>query len=233
MIDHEESPKKSILNIVINVVLPTLIFTKLSKPDRLGPIYSLALGLAIPIVYGVYTYLKEKKKNFVSLLGIASLGLTGGLALLNLSGIWLAFKEMMIPFLIGLFFIFGRHSKYNMIDLILLNPKLMKLDLLDTKIKEGQLEEKFLKIKNQSMWIFIASFFVSAILNFVLAIVIVKAPAGTVEFTEQIGKMTGLSFIFISIPSMLMLGIAFWFFAHHLKKMTGESFEFFLKDELK
>lgn len=79
-----------------------------------------------------------------------------------------------------------------------------------------------------SYWIAV-SFFVSAILNFLLAKRIVHSPAGTEAFTEEIGKMTGLSFPVIVLPVTLFLTTVLVYVVWKMQKLTGLEFEDMMK----
>ena len=52
----------------------------------------------------------------------------------------------------------------------------------------------------------------------------------TSEYTEELGRMTALSYPVIVIPSMLMLITALWYIFSQIKKLTGEDLEKFLAD---
>src|SRR5690606_31332844 len=68
----------------------------------IAPLWVLCISLMPPLLYGLWDVWKRKKYNFFSILGLASIILTGGLGLMQLSGIWLAVKEAAIPLLIGI-----------------------------------------------------------------------------------------------------------------------------------
>ena len=65
-----------------------------------------------------------------------------------------------------------------------------------------------------------ASFFVSAILNYALARIILVAPPGTEEFNVQLGKMTWLSYPVIFVPAMIILLSAFYYLFRQITKHT-------------
>ena len=45
-----------------------------------------------------------------------------------------------------------------------------------------------------------------------------KSQPGTEAFATELGKMTGLSFVVIAIPSMLILGAALWYLMKGLER---------------
>src|SRR4051812_43520221 len=74
------APKKEnmLINILMNIIIPTLILIKLSgdtflgHPWGLGPKWALIIALAFPIGYGIKDFLTYRKFNFFSALGIVS-----------------------------------------------------------------------------------------------------------------------------------------------------------------
>jgi hypothetical protein len=83
----------------------------------------------------------------------------------------------------------------------------------------------------QASYIVAASFFMSSILNYVLATVILISPPGTPEYTAELGRMTALSYPVIAIPSMIVLMTAIWFVFSSIKRLTGHSLESFFVDQ--
>ena len=85
-----------LLNLLCNLVLPTLILTKLSGDNYLGIKLAIVVALAFPIIYGIHDFLTRGKLNFFSGLGIASVTLTGGISLLEMDAVYIAIKEAAI-----------------------------------------------------------------------------------------------------------------------------------------
>ncbi|RYZ96619.1 MAG: MFS transporter, partial [Moraxellaceae bacterium] len=73
-----------LVNILMNIVIPTLILTKASGDDYLGATWGLIVALAFPIGYGLKDFIARRKFNFFSALGVVSVLLTGGISLLHL-----------------------------------------------------------------------------------------------------------------------------------------------------
>jgi len=222
---QKETPKSALLNILFNIVIPSVILSKYSDNAHLGPVKALLISISFPIVYGAWDLLVLKKWNFVSILGFASILLTGGLSLMQLDGFWFAVKEASIPVIIGLVVLFTAKSKYNLVRTIILNPQVIKLDLIESKIRENNLEEEFERLIIKTTYLFVFSFIVSAFLNFVLAMVILKSPAGTPEFNQELGKMVALSYPVIMVPSMIVLILSLIFLIRGLTRMTGHSYK--------
>ncbi|TNG02820.1 MAG: MFS transporter, partial [Gammaproteobacteria bacterium] len=98
---QSEHKPRPLLDLVFSVVIPAFILMKLSGEAELGPVNALLLALAFPLGLGLYELIRFRKYNFISILGLVSVLLTGGIGLLELDAHWLAVKEAMIPGLIG------------------------------------------------------------------------------------------------------------------------------------
>ena len=73
------------------------------------------------------------------------------------------------------------------------------------------------------------SFFLSSALNYLLAILIVTAMPGTVEYNEQLGKMTALSFPVIALPATLVMVGAMIYLFTGITRLTGLDLEHIVK----
>jgi hypothetical protein len=230
----QAKPENSWLNLIFNIVLPVLILNKLTK--HIGPMNALILALAFPIIYGIYDLLKRKKINAFSVLGLLNVGLTGGLAVIGIHGFWFAVKEAAFPTLVGLFVFGSAFTRKPFIESLFLNPGVMKVELLEEKLKEhGKQAEFHLHMKTATMWLSL-SFAFSAICNFVLARKIfldidanLAAEAQSIILNEQIATMTTWSMAIIMVPSMAFLLGIFWYLMKGVKKYSGLSTDELLK----
>lgn len=229
--EHEkpESPKAALFNILFNIVIPVFILSKGSSEKYLGPVWGLVVALIFPLGYGAYDLYSKKKWNFVSILGLVSVLLTGGLALLKLDRFWFAVKEGVIPGIIGVGVLATAKSKYNMVRMIILNPKIIEMEKIENIIKDRNLGKKFESLIVKTTFFFFCSFQVSAVLNFVLAVVVLKSEPGTEAFNMELGRMTALSFPVIMLPSMLILAFSLWFLLRGVSKMTDIDFNDLIK----
>ena len=91
-----------LIEILVNVVIPSVLLMKFSGPEHLGTVNALVVALAFPIIYGSYDLVRNRHLNYIAILGLVSILLTGGIGLLKLDVQWLAIKEAAIPALIGL-----------------------------------------------------------------------------------------------------------------------------------
>jgi len=215
----------SFLNLVANIIVPTLILTKFSSPERFGPFWGLIIAILFPIGYGIFEYIYHKKINFFSIIGLGSVLLTGGIGLLSISPRWLAIKEAAVPGVIGCTVIISTYTKYPVLKLFF--QEILDMDLLKKHFSS-----------DDQLWfeqrIFLSSlmlggtFFVSAVLNFLLATWIVVSHPGTEAFNKELGMMNMLSFPVIALPMTVMMMFVIWFLLDKPLKKAGISWEEFI-----
>ncbi|MNK07830.1 hypothetical protein D3C87_257500 [compost metagenome] len=234
----EQKPPKqenAFLNIIFNIVLPVFILNRLTK--HLGPGGALILALAFPLIYGAYDLIKRRKFNAMSILGLLNVGLTGGLAFAGLTGFWFAVKEAAFPLLVGLFVLGSAFTKKPFIETLFLNPALMKVDLLEEKLKSRGHQADFHEhMRRATMWL-AGSFAFSAVLNFILARRIfleidptIAAEAKSIVLNDQIAQMTTWSMAVIMLPSVAFLMGIFWYLLRGIKRYSGLSTEELLQE---
>ena len=72
-------------------------------------------------------------------------------------------------------------------------------------------------------------FLLSSILNFTLARIILQSQPGTEAYTEEIGKLTGLSFPIIAVPCTIILVVVMFHIFKQTTKLTDIPLEEMLK----
>lgn len=226
-VSQTPKPKKnnSLLELVFNIVIPSIILMKLSGPEYLGTVLGLIVALAFPVVYAIYDFIKVRALNFISLLGFVSTLLTGGIALFELDVEWLAIKEAAIPAVIGFIVLISGFFSKPLLAKVLLNSLIFKIDsIYDALDKSGNTEQFKQKI-NQANLILALTFVFSSTMNYLLAKWIVTSAAGTTEFNEQLGQMTLLSYPVIVIPSLVMMFGILFYVIKIITKFTGMKFD--------
>ncbi|HDZ3696357.1 TPA: MFS transporter [Vibrio vulnificus] len=215
--------KKSnpLVEILFNVFVPSFILMKFSGEEHLGTALALVIALLFPIVYGGMDLIRNKKFNFISALGFVSVLLTGGIGLLELDTKWLALKEALIPGLIGLAVFGSTFTRYPLMQKMVLNDTVLNLDLITQRLKERGKTDAFERCLMSSNYLFASTFAFSSVMNYFLATWIVTSPAGTVEFNEELGKLTLYSYPVIAIPSMLMMFGIFYYVWRQIRSMTS------------
>lgn len=232
MSEEKKKTKSLFANILFNIAIPVLILSKLTTQDRLGPVYGLLLALLFPVIYFTYEYITEHKANFISILGFVSILLTGIIGVFEFPSEWIAFKEASVPLLIGLAVLISLWTPYPLIRKLLYNEELVDVNKIEATLKAKDNEKEFDKVLTYSTIMLAGSFFLSSILNFVLAKILIHSPSGTEEFTHELAKMTALSYPVIALPSTIVMMLALWYLFSKVKKLTGLEIEEMLAPHL-
>ena len=205
--NEQRKPENPLISIAVNVVIPVAILSLLSKEKYLGPVWALVVGLAFPIAYGLRTLIRDRKADFMSILGIISVTLTGVFGILKLPPEYIAVKEAAIPLIIGVAIVVSLWTPFPLIRKILMTEALFDVERLTSALKEKGTESEFeQRLKGLTIG-FASSFFLSAVLNYVLAKVMLKSEPGTEAYTAELGKMTGMSHVVVLIPCMIVMFI--------------------------
>lgn len=118
--------------------------------------------------------------------------------------------------------------KKPLIKVLVLNEAIINWPKLNERLVSINKVAEFEKKIDISNYIVAASFFLSATLNYALAKWILVSEPGTTAYTEELGRMTALSYPVIVIPSMIMLITAIMYIFMQMKKLTGEEIDTFL-----
>jgi len=209
---------------LLTLVVPALILMKLSDPERLGALPALLLALAFPLVWGIRDLIRSRKLNLFATLGLVSVGLTGGIGLLQLDNRWLAVKEAAIPGMIGLAVIVSGQTRYSLVHALLLNPKLIDVARIQQQLSTRGTTQIFETRLRTATWLLGGTFFFSAAMNYLLATWIVTSPAGSPAFNEELGRLALLSYPMIAIPSMLMTMAVLYYLVRTIRILAGITF---------
>lgn len=214
-------PENLWLNLVCNAVFPAVVLSTLSKESRLGPVWALLLAISLPLGYGIYDLVRRRKWNVFSVIGVISTALTGGLGLMKLSGIWFAVKEAAVPLVLGAAIPLTLRTRQPLVRELVCNEQVLNMPRVEAALDATGRRPQFNALLARVSWIIAGSFALSATLNFILAIWILKSPAGTSAFAEELGRMTALSYPVITIPTMGVMIYAMWRLITDLEKLTG------------
>ena len=220
--DHKPRP---LIDLLVSIVIPSIILMKFSGDDALGASAALIVALAFPLGWGMFGLLKYKKFNFIALLGVISVLLTGGIGLLQLDPQWLAVKEAAIPGLIGIAVLVSTRTRYPLIRTLLYNPGIMNVGKIKQKLENLGNTAAFESRLLNATYLLGGTFFFSSVMNYILAKWIVTSQAGSTAFNEELGRLTLLSYPVIAIPSMFMMLAIFYYLWRTIHGMTGLALE--------
>jgi hypothetical protein len=246
-----EKPKPQdhpLANILINVLIPVLALSYLSKdpefqqslgkavrPWHIGPVKALIVALILPIGYGAWHFITTRKGNFFSALGLVSVLLTGGLTiyLWNQDGTvkpnaaWLfAIKEASIPFILSIAVVGSHYTATPLLRVFLYSNSVFDVPRIEQRVAEIGGTETYKSILYRATWLFAASFLISTVLNFGLAIHFLggldhQAANARELYNQQVARLTGWSFAVIGIPILAFLFFTLKRLMSRLGKLTG------------
>jgi len=214
-----------LVNLIFNIAIPSLILAKASTPELLGPVWGLIIALCFPVSYGIWDFAQRRSANFISIIGFASVLLTGGLGLAEVDNFWFAVKEAAVPSIIGLAVWASMFTKRPLVRQFLFNDQAFDTAKINAALAERNNLETFDHLLRSSTYWLVASFTLSAILNFVLARWLLQSPTGTPEFNAELGKMNVLSWPVIVVPTMIITIFALWRLISGIKRLYGFTFE--------
>lgn len=229
-------------NILFNILIPILVLNRFERiierlqnanivsselfnsPTSMAAA-ALIVALLFPVGYFLYDWFRARKTNFISILGFVGILLTGIIGVFQLPSEWIAYKEASIPLIIGVAVLVSMKTPFPLLKKLLFNPDIMNMEKIDAALNEKNKQTEFEKTINKSSYFLAASFLFSAIMNFVLAKIIMQSPAGTPEFNAEYSKMLGLSFPVIALPATIIMVVVLFYLFKKIKQFTGLELE--------
>ena len=128
MANEKKAKGENILyNLGFNIIIPVLILTKYSDVNHLGALNGLIIALAFPLFYGLYDLIIRKKKNFISILGFISVLITGIIGIFEFPQEYIAYKELLIPSLIGTAVIASIWTPFPLVKKLFYNEEILNI----------------------------------------------------------------------------------------------------------
>jgi hypothetical protein len=76
---QKKSSKNQLIHLLITIVIPVLIMTRLNGAEQLGSVWALVVALLFPIGYQARDWYKNREIDIFSIIGFVSILLTGGI----------------------------------------------------------------------------------------------------------------------------------------------------------
>ena len=127
--------------------------------------------------------------------------------------------------MIGIGVLIAHKLGYPVIRKLLFNPTVLDVQRIESELDKRGNRQLFESKLDTANYLFAGTFVFSAIMNYILAVWIVKSESGTTAFNEELGRMTLLSYPMIAIPSMIMMLGIFYMLWRIIRKETGLTFE--------
>jgi hypothetical protein len=252
--DKPPTQEHPLANILINVLIPVLALSYLSKdpefqqaigktvrPWHIGPVKALFVALVFPLGYGAWHFIRTRKANFFSALGLVSVLLTGGLTiyLWNQDGtvkpnaaILFGLKEASIPLILGFVVIVSHYTPSPLLRVFLYSDSFFDIPKIERRVEETQSHERYGKVLLRATLLFATSFFISTLMNFGLALYFLgdldhNAANARELYNERVARLTGWGFAVIGVPILMFLYFTLRSLLKSLGELTG-----FKEDEL-
>ena len=251
MTSKNSKPESPIYSLLFNIFIPVLILkngykwlNSVKDESIVGNltkeilIYfdksSLVFGIALifPVGYFIFDFIRRKNINIVSILGFVNILLTGGIGVfganLGLSKNWFILKEGLLPLIIGFSLLILSIYKKEYFNNIFLNEMMFNKDKINHYVGDS-LKAEFDGIIKVTGYYFISGFFVSSVIQFILASMIVVSNPGDPSFNEEVSTMTWVSYIAVLVPTMIILTKGFLDLISGIERLTGLKKEEFLR----
>ncbi|QQL45126.1 VC0807 family protein [Sulfuriroseicoccus oceanibius] len=225
-------------NILVNVLLPILALSYLGKDGdkfwHLGPAIGMAIAICLPLGYGLRDLVRTRKLNPFSVLGLASVLLTGGITLMvwNEDGtihpkaaILFGIKEAVIPLILGLSFIVSMKMRTPLIRVFLLNDEIFDMKRVERAVESGGKTGEFRRLVWRATFGMAASFALATVLNFIVSYyfisqVDVTALDAREAYNDAVAAVTGWSFVIIGVPAFAMMMATLVYVVKAMEKIT-------------
>jgi len=238
MPETKKKPDNSLLDIVVNVIAPVMILSYMSKEEgkfwHLGPVTAMAIALILPLAFGIWHFIKHKKLNLFSCVGLFAILLTGLITIYLFYneasrphvGIIFGIKEAVQPLVIGSLFLITHKMASPLLNTFLYNDALFDVKRIEKSVKAKESQPDYKALLWKASLIMFGSFCVSAVANLALSLYFFKGLSPTienwkVEYNEIVGKITGWGFLVIGAPFFLVMAFILYFMLNGLKKITG------------
>ena len=232
MSENKPQPQHPLANILLNVIVPVLILTYLSKdpavqeqlgkiarPWHIGPLRAMALALSIPLGYGIWHFVKTRKANFFSALGLVSVLLSGTLTLYLWNhdgsvkpnaGFLFGIKEAMIPLVLGIAILASHRSESPLIRVFLYNDAIFDIPKIEERITEISAQDSYDRLLLGATRLFATSFFLSSLMNLGLANWLFagfdsSAINALENYNAIVAKVVGWALALIGLPVLVFL----------------------------
>lgn len=222
-------------NIMWNVLIPVVALSFLGKNGdkfwNIGPVWGMLVAVSLPVIYGVHHLIKTKKPNFFSILGVVSILLTGGIAIMayqdngtvdEQAPLWFALKEAAIPFVFGVTILISHWTKTPLVRVFLYNPDFFNIPAIEKRVEEKGKTPEYKKLIFTGTLLLASSFFISMVMNYFLAMYFLQGNTNSQEdFNDGVAKLTGWGFAVIGVPMLVILMVTMWKFVSGLRNLTG------------
>jgi hypothetical protein len=219
--------KKSLLQLVVNFVIPIYILTKFSSVNALGPTKAMLIALAFPVAYEIVSIRKSRKPSIMSLISIGGILVTGVISLFGLSEGWLAVRRS-LPYLAGsIAIIVSIRIKRPLIGYML--PHMLDMDRIHTAAKKAKSSTELTRVITVAGYLSGALLGAITVVSYALTRVVITAATNTEVFNQEYAKLRIVSLPAVSLPLIMGFVAIIMYLLTRIEKLTGIDGEELLK----
>ncbi len=216
---------KSLLNIILSVLAPVMILEHCSESGpslwHVGSNWALAIALALPLSYGLYSFIESRKADPINLLGLTGVILTALVSLYASQGeqeairpdapYWFAAKEALIPCLMAAAILITARSEGSLLRVFIYTDSLFDITSIEARVKELGRRDSYQRVLMRASQLTAGSLILSSAANLALALYyllpVLSHPAAkqAAEYNYAVSSMTWQGYVVIGIPLMLTL----------------------------
>ena len=232
---------QSLLNILLSVLAPVMVLDhcSVSGPEfwQLGTTAAMCVALALPLGFGVWTFVQSRKVEPLTLFGLLGTILTGVVTIYANTGggeairpdtpWWYAAKEAAIPLLLcGAVMVTARRQD-SLLRVLLYSDSLFDIPTIEKQVAENKQQTAYDALLWRSSLFLGLSLVVSAVGNFILSLCfllpVLDHPAAqqALEYNYAVGRMTWWGYLVIGVPLLVTLVAVIRHLISRLETLTG------------
>lgn len=232
---------QSLLNVLLSVLAPVMVLDHCSMPGpelwQLGTTPAMCLALALPLGFGVWTFVQSRRVEPLTLFGLLGTILTGVVTIYANTGggdairpdtpWWYAAKEAAIPLLLcGAVMVTARRQD-SLLRVLLYSDSLFDIRTIEKQVAENNQQAAYDTLLWRSSLFLGLSLVVSAVGNFILSLCfllpVLDQPAAqqALEYNYAVGRMTWWGYLVIGVPLLLTLIGVIRHLISRLETLTG------------
>ena len=232
---------QSLLNILLSVLAPVMVLDhcSVSGPElwQLGTAPAMCVALALPLGFGLWTFVQSRRVEPLTLFGLLGTILTGVVTIYANTGTseairpdtpwWYAAKEAAIPLLLcGAVMVTARRQD-SLLRLLLYSDSLFDIATIEKAVAEKNIRQAYDTLLWRASLFLGLSLVVSAVGNFILSLCfllpVLDQPAAqqALEYNYAVGRMTWWGYLVIGVPLLVTLVAVLRHLISRLEVLTG------------
>jgi hypothetical protein len=216
----------AVIELVCTVVLPLLILQ--FGTSWFGPVGVAVAAGAPAAAFVVAQMARDRAVSALGVLALTGVALSGLVALLRLDGAWFAWKEGLLPVVLGLATAASARTSWPVIGVLF--DKLLDPAALARIRGDAAVAPRYAAAVRRATVELAVAAGAPGLLAFGLARLLVTAPGGTPEYAEELSRYTAYSIGIVTVPGVVLAVMALRRAFTHVETAVGVEFESLLPE---